>query len=158
MSTVTVDIDNACDDEVPDPASIRNWINAALADRKAQAEISIRFVSTTESAALNKQYRNKNIPTNVLSFPADIPDFVELPLLGDIVICAKVVATEAKEQHKILKAHWAHMVIHGTLHLLGYDHLEDSDADIMETLETVILAQLGFPSPYQPLNQETLSK
>ena len=158
MDAITVDIDKACDDEVPDPASIHQWVHAAIADRKAHANVSIRFVNADESAALNKQYRDKEGATNVLSFPADLPDFVELPLLGDIVVCASIVATEAKDQHKTLEAHWAHMIIHGTLHLLGYDHIESHDADIMETLETNILSHLGFPSPYTPFRQENLSK
>lgn len=97
---------------------------------------------------LNRDYRGKSGPTNVLSFPADLPPELALPLLGDIVVCAPVVAREAAEQGKPLAAHWAHMAVHGCLHLLGHDHVEEADAVAMETLESTILAQLGFPCPY----------
>ncbi len=97
---------------------------------------------------LNGQFRNKPRPTNVLSFPSDIPAELELPLLGDIVICAPVVRSEAAEQDKTLQAHWAHMTVHGSLHLLGYDHIDDDEAELMEALETRVLAGLGLPCPY----------
>ena len=98
---------------------------------------------------LNSQYRHKAYPTNVLSFPFDMPDIEETPFLGDIVICASVVNEEAIEQNKLPEAHWAHMVVHGTLHLLGYDHETEADANIMEPEETHILHRLGFANPYQ---------
>ena len=115
----------------------------------APAELSIRIVDSMESAELNETYRHKPGPTNVLSFPFESPPGVECPLLGDLIICAPVVAQEAKEQDKTLHAHWAHMVVHGTLHLTGYDHITEAEANIMETLERNILAQLDYPDPYQ---------
>jgi len=143
-----IDVDNASGEEAPEPPSIRHWICTALGDQKPEAEISVRIVSATESAELNLHYRGKEGPTNVLSFPADIPDFVESRLLGDIVICAAIVDSEATEQHKTLEAHWAHMLVHGTLHLLGHDHIEEAEAETMEALETRILGELNFPPPY----------
>ena len=102
-----------------------------------------------EGAELNEAYRRKQGPTNVLSFPFEAPPGVELSLLGDIVVCAPVVAREAGEQGKILESHWAHMVVHGCLHLLGYDHMEPVEAEAMEALETEILGGLGYPNPYE---------
>lgn len=147
---ITVDIDNgSADDEVPEPASLRAWATTALARLAINdAELAIRLVDEAESACLNGHYRHKDGATNVLSFPADLPPEVDLPLLGDIVICAPVVAREAGEQGKAVDAHWAHMVIHATLHLLGYDHLDAGEAAVMENLETDILTGLGFPPPY----------
>lgn len=155
-NSATIDVDNASGEEAPEPPSIRCWISAALGPLKSEAEVSVRIVSATESAELNRHYRGKEGPTNVLSFPADIPDIVECPLLGDIVICATIVRKEAKEQHKTLEAHWAHMLVHGTLHLLGYDHIEENEAEAMEALETTILEKLNFPPPYLPPVTETL--
>ena len=154
---VTIDVDNASGEEAPEPPSIRHWICAALGEQKPEAEISVRIVSAAESAELNLRYRGKEGATNVLSFPADIPDFVESPLLGDIVICAAIVRREAAEQHKVLDAHWAHMLVHGTLHLLGYDHIKENEAEAMEALETTILGKLNFPPPYLVLKEETQS-
>ncbi len=114
-----------------------------------EAEVSLYIVDEAESQELNAQYRGKDKPTNVLSFPADIPEEVGVPLLGDLVVCAPVVEREAQEQGKTLEAHWAHMLVHGSLHLLGYDHIEDDEADVMEALETEIITGLGFPAPYQ---------
>lgn len=155
-NSTTIDVDNASGEEAPEPPSIRHWICAALGEQRPDAEISVRIVSAAESAELNQHYRGKKGPTNVLSFPADIPDFVKSPLLGDIVICATIVRQEANEQHKTLEAHWAHMLIHGTLHLLGYDHIEESEANVMEALETTILGKLNFPPPYLAPVIETL--
>lgn len=152
----TIDIDNASGEEAPEPPSIRHWICAALGEQKPEAEISVRIVSASESGELNLRYRGKEGPTNVLSFPADIPDFVESPLLGDIVICAAIVRKEANEQHKTLEAHWAHMLVHGTLHLLGHDHIEEAEAEAMEALETTILGKINFPPPYLPSATETI--
>ncbi|PCJ35212.1 MAG: rRNA maturation RNase YbeY [Cellvibrionales bacterium] len=154
-----IDVDNVSGEEAPEPPSIRHWICVALGDQKPEAEISVRIVSAAESAELNLHYRGKEGPTNVLSFPADIPDFVESALLGDIVICAAIVRQEATEQHKTLEAHWAHMLVHGTLHLLGHDHIEEADAETMEALETSVLCKLNFPPPYLStplLKEETL--
>ncbi|MBB3059304.1 rRNA maturation RNase YbeY [Microbulbifer rhizosphaerae] len=133
---------------LPSDEQIAAWARAAIGDARESAELSVRIVDEDESLALNRRYRGKGKPTNVLSFPADLPEELGLPLLGDLVICAPVVAREADQQHKEPPAHWAHMVVHGTLHLLGYDHIEDADAEIMEGLETRLLEGLGFPDPY----------
>ncbi|WP_325027392.1 rRNA maturation RNase YbeY [Microbulbifer pacificus] len=137
---------------LPADDDLARWATAAVGDHRPEAEISLRIVDEGESEALNSQYRGKSKPTNVLSFPADIPEELGLPLLGDLVICAPVVALEAEQQHKALNAHWAHMVVHGTLHLLGYDHIADDEAEIMENLETRIMLQLGFHDPYTPVD------
>lgn len=133
---------------LPAAADVERWVLAALAGQRDDAELSIRIVDIAESQTLNARYRGKDKPTNVLSFPADLPEELQLPLLGDLVICAPVVAREAQEQHKLLEHHWAHMVVHGTLHLLGYDHIEDADAEVMERLEITILQGLDIPDPY----------
>ncbi len=111
--------------------------------------LSIRLVGAEEGQALNAQYRHKDYPTNVLSFPAELPDGVELPLLGDLVLCVPVVEREAAEQGKPLLHHWAHLTIHGVLHLLGHDHLQEDEAAAMEALEVQALARLGIPDPYE---------
>lgn len=140
---------NSSSTKIPSVENIELWISAALqSDELNQAEVSVYIVDEAESQELNAQYRGKDKPTNVLSFPADIPDEVGVPLLGDLVICAPVVEREAQEQGKTLDAHWAHMLVHGTLHLLGYDHVEDDEADVMEALETRLITQLNFPAPY----------
>jgi len=137
------------DEDVPEHPDFARWCNATLATQTLeQAEICIRVVGLDESRQLNCQYRQKDKPTNVLSFPSDLPEELQLPLLGDLVICAPVVTEEAQSQDKTLQAHWAHMVVHGTLHLLGFDHIEDSDAETMESLEIEILNSLGFHNPY----------
>jgi len=135
---------------VPGAASLSRWAEAALAGRRSEAELSIRIVGEEEGAALNDTYRHKAGPTNVLSFPAELPAGVPVATLGDLVICAPVVAREAAAQGKLPEAHWAHMVVHGCLHLLGYDHMDDAQAAEMEPLETRILAALGFQDPYAP--------
>lgn len=135
---------------VPAPASFRRWVEAALkgARRRKATEVAIRIVDAEEGQALNLQYRGRDYATNVLSFEADLPPGIDLPLIGDLVICAPVVAREAAEQGKKPNDHWAHLTIHGTLHLLGFDHIEDAEADEMEALETRILAGLGIADPY----------
>ena len=134
---------------VPAVRSIRDWVRAALATRGTpEGEVAVRIVDETEMRALNARYRHKDYPTNVLAFPAELPKGVDLPLLGDIVVCASVVAREAGEQHKKLRAHWAHMLVHGTLHLLGHDHQRPRAAASMESLEIRVLGALGFPDPY----------
>ena len=133
---------------LPSEAQIQSWLNAAVSPFQPVAEVTVRIVDETESQQLNFDYREKDKPTNVLSFPFQCPPGIELPLLGDLVICAGVVAQEAKEQNKALDAHWAHMVVHGSLHLLGFDHINDDDASEMEAEEIQILAELGFADPY----------
>lgn len=143
-----VDIDNASGAKVPSNAKIKLWIDAAIGARRDKAEVSVRITDAAEIKVLNQQYRGKDYATNVLSFPADLPPELKLPHLGDIVICAEVVEREALEQHKSSAAHWAHMIVHGTLHLLDYDHIDDADAEIMEALEVEILHTLNFENPY----------
>jgi len=135
---------------VPTSASFRQWVEAALrgAKRRKATELSIRIVDAKEGRTLNRDYRDKDYATNVLSFPVELPPGVKLPLIGDLVICAPVVAREAAEQGKQARDHWAHMTVHGVLHLLGYDHIEDDEAEAMEALETRILAGLGIDDPY----------
>ena len=146
---ISIDIQMACpSEEAPGEDSMQRWVGAALRDERETAELSVRIVDEQESAALNQQYRGKAGSTNILSFPFDAVIPEPLPILGDLVICAPVVAREAAEQNKSLEAHWAHMCVHGVLHLLGYDHVGDRDAEVMETLETDILLGLGYPAPY----------
>ncbi|OZB61114.1 MAG: rRNA maturation RNase YbeY [Lysobacterales bacterium 14-68-21] len=135
---------------VPSAASFRQWVEAALrgAKRRRATELSIRLVDADEGRALNRDYRGKDYATNVLSFEADLPSELKLPLIGDIVICAPVVAREAAEQGKATRDHWAHLTVHGVLHLLGHDHIEETEAAAMEALETRILAGLGIADPY----------
>ena len=121
---------------------------SAVQPESDNVEMTVRIVDEAESHDLNLTYRGKDRPTNVLSFPFECPDEVELPLLGDLVICRQVVEREAIEQEKPLMAHWAHMIVHGSLHLLGYDHIEDDEAEEMESLETKIMQGLGFADPY----------
>ncbi|WP_445146227.1 rRNA maturation RNase YbeY [Dyella sp. Tek66A03] len=136
---------------IPAAASFRRWVEAALrgAKRRKATELSIRIVDTDEGRMLNREYRGKDYATNVLSFPVELPPGVTLPLIGDLAICAPVVAREATEQGKAARDHWAHMTIHGVLHLLGYDHIQDAEAEAMEALETRILAGLGIADPYE---------
>ena len=150
--TIELELQIASDAQtLPHPAQFREWVGHTLSDRIDAAELTIRIVDVDEMTELNETYRHKEGPTNVLSFPYDMPADLtdELPLLGDIVICAAVVHQEAQDQKKSTTAHWAHMVIHGTLHLLGYDHEIPTEADKMEALEITILKELGFPNPYQ---------
>lgn len=135
---------------LPASISFRRWVEAALrgAKRHKPAELAIRIVDLDEGRALNSDYRGKDYATNVLSFPAELPTGLALPLIGDLAICAPVVLREAAEQGKLPRDHWAHLTIHGVLHLLGYDHVEDGEAEAMETLETRILAGLGIADPY----------
>jgi probable rRNA maturation factor len=133
---------------VPSSRSFKRWAEAACQDRIKRADIAIRVVDEKEGRALNKHYRGKDYATNVLSFPAELPEGVTLPLLGDLVICVPVVAREAQEQHKAIAAHYAHLTIHGVLHLLGLDHNNDNEALVMEAIEREILADMGYPDPY----------
>ena len=138
---------------VPAAVSFRKWVAAALEGRIREADLAIRIVGSREGRALNRHYRGKDYATNVLSFPAELPEGlpegVRMPLLGDLVICAPVVAREAKEQRKPLAAHYAHLTVHGALHLLGWDHDNDVEAEAMEQLEREILAGLGVDDPYR---------
>jgi probable rRNA maturation factor len=145
-----VDIQSASSEPLPKEEDIRKWIGAALTGRatQKQVEISVRLVDQTEMAQLNETYRGTKGTTNVLSFPANLPVELDIPLLGDIVICAPVVGAEAAQQGKTEKAHWAHLTVHGALHLLGYDHIQEEDAKIMEALESTILMDLNYACPY----------
>ena len=149
--SVILDLQLACADtnNLPDEADFQRWLDAAVLPFQEEAEVTIRLVDEAESNQLNLTYRGKDKPTNVLSFPFECPPGVELPLLGDLIICRQVVEREANEQNKPLLAHWAHMVVHGSLHLLGYDHIEDDEAEEMEALEIEFLAALGYANPYQ---------
>lgn len=139
---------------LPEEADWATWAHAALqtAGYSKSAEITVRVVDADESQQLNKTYRDKDKPTNVLSFPSDLPDFLQDELdtfpLGDLVICAPVMEAEAAEQGKTVRDHWAHLTIHGVLHLLGFDHIENDEAEEMEALEIRILATLGIANPY----------
>ncbi|MCV6588176.1 MAG: rRNA maturation RNase YbeY [Marinobacterium sp.] len=166
---ITIEVQYEVDPQgLPTPALFQQWVEAALAGREDEGELCIRIVDEAESHELNLQYRGKDKPTNVLSFPFEMPELpTDLPdeviaamqaelqqeqpdtILGDLVVCARVVAQEAAEQNKALHHHWAHMIVHGSLHLLGYDHINDRDAEIMEGLEREILASLSIDDPYQ---------
>lgn len=150
-----LDIQRESSEPVPDEDDLRRWIKAALdGQRDRDTEISLRLVDIEEMTLLNETWRARSGPTNVLSFPSDLPDELNLPLLGDIVVCVPVVLREAREQGKTPDAHWAHMTVHGTLHLLGYDHIEEHEAVAMEAMETDILARLDYPCPYQGEHSE----
>lgn len=125
-----------------------SWFKAALPASITEAEVTLKIVDTEEGAWFNQAYREKQGPTNVLSFPYQVPGQPKHQLLGDLVVCAPIVRQEAEAQGKSVEAHWAHLIVHGTLHLLGYDHIEKKEAEEMEGLEIHILQQLGFPSPY----------
>lgn len=135
-------------DGIPEEEAIRQWVLEALPEQKKDSELTIRVVDEAEITALNRQYRGKEGATNVLSFPYEAIPGVATDLLGDIVICAPVVASESVTQDKPLDAHWAHMVIHGVLHLLGYDHHQDDEAHRMEVREAELLDSLGYANPY----------
>lgn len=150
MASIFVDLQIATEniEGLPTEEQIVQWATAAVQPEGDEVEMTVRIVDEAESHELNLTYRGKDRPTNVLSFPFECPDEVELLLLGDLVICRQVVEREAAEQEKPLMAHWAHMVVHGSLHLLGYDHIEDNEAEEMESLETQIMQGLGFDDPY----------
>lgn len=137
-------------DTLPTEEQLTLWASTALKGRTdfEEPELTIRLTDEEESQALNSEYRGKDKPTNVLSFPFEMPPGIPLELLGDLIICVGVVEQEAQEQAKTTEAHWAHMVIHGCLHLLGYDHIKDDEAEEMEALERDLLASLGYPDPY----------
>jgi probable rRNA maturation factor len=134
--------------DLPTEADFERWLKLAMEGRRLRAEVCIRIVTDEESRELNHTWRGKDSSTNVLSFPFEAPPGVPTDLIGDLAICADVVAREAQEQNKPLLHHWAHMVIHGLLHLIGFDHINDIDAEEMEALEINLLAQLGISNPY----------
>jgi len=151
--THVIDLQIACaPTELPTKAQFQLWVDTALAevssDPSQEFELTIRLVNSQESQQLNNQYRSKDKPTNVLSFPFEVPDGIELNLLGDLIICIEVMKQEAKEQNKALFDHWAHLVIHGCLHLVGFDHISDSEALEMESIEITVLKKLGITNPY----------
>ena len=150
MGKMLIDLQIASEniDGLPTLEQIEQWATAAVQPESDDVEMTVRIVDEAESQTLNRTYRAKDRPTNVLSFPFECPTEVSLPLLGDLVICRQVVEYEAAEQKKPLMAHWAHMVVHGSLHLLGYDHIDDTEAEEMESLETKIMQGLGFADPY----------
>jgi len=146
-----IDIQNeSAASDLPTPDQLRAWAEAVLSGRRERVELSIRLVDEAEGAGLNRRFRGGRGPTNVLSFPFEpLPGLETCDLIGDVVICAPVVAREAAEQGKSLQAHWAHMLVHGLLHLLGFNHLDAAQAAQMEGLETRIISALGFPAPYE---------
>ncbi len=138
--------------DLPSNSDFNLWVKSALIQsgfNQECCEITIRVVDEAESQALNNEYRGKDKPTNVLSFPFEAPPPIESDLLGDLVICHAVMAKEAKEQTKAVSDHWAHLVIHGVLHLLGFDHIEEDEAQVMEALEVKILALMNINDPYK---------
>jgi probable rRNA maturation factor len=149
---ISIDVQRAVSaDGIPDDDSIRQWATSVLQQQAAPVELVVRLVDEAEITALNRRYRGKDGPTNVLSFHSEAPADVSSGLIGDIVICAPVVASEAVLQDKSLEAHWAHLVIHGVLHLLGFDHHSDDEAQRMESREISLLADLGFDDPYREM-------
>ena len=135
-------------ERVPGSDKLRDWVGAALQGRRESAEVAVRVVGTEEARELNRGYRGQDKPTNVLAFPADLPGGLGVDLLGDLVLCGPLVEKQAIEQEKDLEAHWAHLVVHGTLHLVGFDHQTEAEAREMETQEVEILSNLGYPDPY----------
>lgn len=148
--TIELDLQLAVEDEsgLPNTEDFQLWLGSSVTKFQPQAEVTVRIVDEQESHQLNSDYRGKDKPTNVLSFPFEAPPGMDIDLLGDLIICRQVVEREAIEQNKPLMAHWAHMVVHGSLHLLGYDHIEDDEAEEMESLETEIMQEMGFDDPY----------
>jgi len=134
---------------LPDEALFKTWVDTVLKDPSQDSEIVIRIVDKEEMIQFNEQYRNKKGATNILSFPFEAPEGVESDLLGDLLVCAAVVEAEAAEQNKELEHHWAHMIVHGVLHLIGYDHINDEDAEEMEALEIKILKTIKIDNPYE---------
>jgi len=158
-----VEIQYATHQDLPVGMPLKKWAEAAfnaeanstlflpdeIRNTEHEVEATLRIVDMDESQSLNKIYRNQNKPTNVLSFPFESPPGHYVPILGDLAICADIVRKEAMEQHKPLEAHWAHMVVHGILHLRGFDHIHEDEALVMENIEIQVLNYLGFPSPYE---------
>jgi probable rRNA maturation factor len=147
---------SSASDSIPDNQQFQLWVEAALAGKPEKSALAIRVVDEQEARRFNQEYRNKDYATNVLSFPLELPkglpEEIRQAQLGDLLICAPVVAREAKQQCRSEVDHWAHLTIHGVLHLLGYDHEQQAEAVLMETLETEILASLGISDPYQDIS------
>ncbi len=136
-------------EDIPSEADFTTWVQATLTQQqRTTAELTIRIVDKEEMAALNETYRKKPGPTNVLSFPYEVEEFMDLDLMGDTVLCAPVIAEQAQAYNKPSIEHWAHLTVHSTLHLLGYDHIQEDDAKEMESLEISIMKSLGYPNPY----------
>ena len=151
MKNYHIDIQHACEEKIPvTDDTLISWAQHTLATQLDSAELTLRLVDLEEITHLNHYYRKQNKPTNVLAFPANLPSGITLdyPLLGDIIICPAVLQQESLALNKPLIAHWALIVIHGVLHLLGYDHIEDDEAVVMQTLEIKLLAESGFDNPY----------
>lgn len=144
----SVAVNNETSFEVPQTEKFSLWVETVIEEFNRFFQVDIEIVDSEASQDLNRTYRGKDQPTNVLSFPLELPDYVEEDLIGDLVICAEIVAKEAKEQNKPEEHHWAHLTIHGCLHLLGYDHINDEDAEEMEALEIKLLDKLDIPNPY----------
>lgn len=151
MQSVILDLQLACSNHngLPDEITFQHWLSTFLPQFQSESEVTIRIVDIAESQYLNLKYRGKDKPTNVLSFPFEVIENITLALLGDLVICRQIVEKEAIEQKKTLDSHWAHVVIHGCLHLLCYNHQNDFEAEKMEKIETKIMQKLGYPDPYQ---------
>ncbi|WWO96123.1 MAG: rRNA maturation RNase YbeY [Candidatus Dasytiphilus stammeri] len=162
MKRIILNLQIVCHERVhlPTVEHFSIWVEAVLffLKFKKYQEVTIRIVDTDESKALNLRYRRKNIATNILSFPFEIPliNSLKISLLGDLVICGAIVEKEAQEQQKILREHWAHLVIHGSLHLLGYDHITLDNAHNMELIETQIMMNLGYSDPYKKISSSSI--
>lgn len=137
---------------LPSEENFQHWAQSSYAGNN-EVVASLQIVSSDEMQVLNKDYRGKDKPTNVLSFPMELPEEVGINILGDLALCDEVIESEAEEQDKQVEAHWAHMVVHGMLHLQGYDHIGDDEANVMETKEIEIMKVLGFNNPYKPTNK-----
>lgn len=157
LMRIDVDVESvSTSDSIPDQASFERWVSSALEGRQGSYSLAIRIIDEEEMQHFNAGYRQKNYPTNVLSFPAELPSGLPEELrdstLGDLLICAPVVKREAHEQHRSETDHWAHLTVHGVLHLLGHDHEEPAEAMEMESLEIAILAKLGISDPYSDIS------
>lgn len=141
-------LNNETQYSIPSIEDFETWVNTVIEQHGKYFQVSIAIIDKRYSQELNSIYRQKDKPTNVLSFSLELPDFVKEDLIGDLAICVDVVVEEAKQQNKPILAHWAHLTIHGCLHLLGYDHVDDDEAKVMESLEVKLLEQLGIEDPY----------